>query len=324
MEQRQRGTLDSDVLRARLRGYTPRHITTHTGDSKRNQGFTISDTRQPQGRILPPANTKPATLPSTRLTQPTETVITPRHRHVPIATKTAPAPAQTSHKKSHTKRRSVVTASLVAIPIIAGTGLWAITLQTNHRIVAQVKAIQATATNTDGSTNDSPTNPVEYDETPPTNINSYVVAPDLPRYIIIDKLNIKARVKRMGVGTDNAIQAPKNIFDAGWYDGSAKPGETGATFIDGHVSGPTQRGVFYKLKSLETGDSIVVEKGDGSRLVYVVASSESYPANRVDMNKALRPYGDARKGLTLMTCSGSFDRATQEYTERIIVYAILR
>lgn len=184
--------------------------------------------------------------------------------------------------------------------------------------------MQTTTASTDGGVSDSPTNAADYDETPPTNVDSYVVAPDLPRYIIIDKLDIKARVKRMGVGADNAVQTPKNIFDTGWYDGSAKPGETGATFINGHVSGPTQRGIFYKIKNLRTGDPIVIEKGDGSKLTYIVASSESFPVDQVDMNKVLRPYGNAKKGLTLMTCGGSFDRTTQEYTERVVVYATLQ
>jgi len=44
-------------------------------------------------------------------------------------------------------------------------------------------------------------------------------------------------------------------------------------------------------------------------------------ANAVDMNKILSTPDGVSKGLTLMTCTGSFNYRTQESTQRFVVYA---
>jgi LPXTG-site transpeptidase (sortase) family protein len=158
-------------------------------------------------------------------------------------------------------------------------------------------------------------------ETSPTeSIENYQVAADMPRFLEIPSLGIKSRVIRMGVTPEGAIQAPSNVFDSGWYDGSSKPGEAGASFVDGHVSGFTQPGVFKNIKSLNSGDLISVEMGNATKYQYKVVKIESYPADSVDMNKALAPVTPGKQGLNLMTCNGSFDNATNEYKERLVVF----
>ena len=97
-------------------------------------------------------------------------------------------------------------------------------------------------------------------------LSQYKVAEDLPRAVYIDKLNVASRVLPMGLSKDSSIQAPVNIFDTGWYTESAKPGEVGATFIDGHASGATRQGIFAYLDTVAIGDTIQVEKGNGERL----------------------------------------------------------
>lgn len=155
----------------------------------------------------------------------------------------------------------------------------------------------------------------------PNDLSSYSVAPDVPRIITIPKLNIEARVRGMGVNRDQSIQSPTNIYDAGWYTGSAKPGKNGAVFIDGHASGASREGLFGYLDTLSAGDVITIEKGDRSTVKYTVIKTETVPLDGIDMRAALMPYEDTSRGLTLMTCTGAWVKGKETLDHRVVVYA---
>lgn len=152
-------------------------------------------------------------------------------------------------------------------------------------------------------------------------LSSYTVAADQPRALYIQKLGIAARIKPMDTTTDGSIQTPKNIYDAGWYTRSAKPGEPGATFIDGHASGASRQGLMAYLDTLKNGDTIEIEKGSAEKLKYKVVHVETVPLDAVDMQKALSVYGGAEKSLTIMTCTGTWIPEKLTYDKRAIVYA---
>jgi len=155
-------------------------------------------------------------------------------------------------------------------------------------------------------------------------IQNYTVAPSMPRTITINKAHIQARVLPMDVNPDNSVQAPVNIFDAGWYTGSAKPGEPGAALIDGHSSGATRQGEFAYLDRLQPGDSIEVERGDGQKLTYEVVHTETIPVKDVNMTKLVLPYGENAQGLNLITCTGKYIKnkdGSFTYDHRALVYA---
>lgn len=164
----------------------------------------------------------------------------------------------------------------------------------------------------------------EVDEAKPTDqaVKSYSVAPDMPRLIKIPKLQVNARIRQLAEKKDGSLNAPGNIFDVGWYSSSAKPGSPGgASIFDGHVSGPTQKGVFYKLDSLKAGDLFSVELGDGTNLSYKVVEVSVVKATDVDMSKMLLPITPGTHGLNLITCTGKFDSATKTYQDRVLVFA---
>lgn len=160
------------------------------------------------------------------------------------------------------------------------------------------------------------------DETEPTpqTITAHKVAPDEPRMLKIAKLGIDARVLSMGVNLDNTIQAPINIYDSGWYKDSAKPGQPGAVFINAHASGPTREGLFAYLDTLQVGDEIEVEKGDGTTIKYRVVHNETIDLKKIDMSKVLSTYNGAEKGLNLMTCNGSWLQDSRTYDHRTMIY----
>lgn len=151
-------------------------------------------------------------------------------------------------------------------------------------------------------------------------LNSYVVAADMPRFLRIETLNMKARIQQMGVNSVGAVQAPVNIYDSGWYTGSAKPGTPGAAFIDAHASGATRQGLFAYLDTLKNGDTVSVEQGDGTTFTYKVVHVETVSRDAVDMKKALTVYGEVEEGLNLMTCTGAWIADEETYDKRVVVY----
>lgn len=161
------------------------------------------------------------------------------------------------------------------------------------------------------------------DETdvPHSAIDSYVVGADQPRMLSIDKVNIRARILPMGVTAQNAIQAPVNIFDSGWYTGSAKPGTPGIAFIDAHASGATREGLFAYLDTVRPGDTIRIERGDGTILKYAVRKLETQKLADINMTEVLSPQDGIEEGLTLMTCTGKWMADSKTYDQRVIVYA---
>lgn len=149
---------------------------------------------------------------------------------------------------------------------------------------------------------------------------AYTVAADMPRMLHIDRIDVHARVLRMSVTNKGEIQAPGGIWDTGWYDGSAKPGEPGTTFIDGHVSGPTMDAVFVKLKVLHPGDYVTVERGDGSKITYIVKTVSTNKLGDIDMKKILAAPSGEKQQLVLMTCGGNY-QGNYKYDSRVIVAA---
>ena len=152
-------------------------------------------------------------------------------------------------------------------------------------------------------------------------IANYRVAPSLPRYIEIPSINVgRTRVIRLGVTKKKQIASPGNIYDAGWYDKSSKPGQDGAMFIYGHVSSWTADGVFYNLKSLRPGDKVIITRGDNKKFTYRVVFSKIYPADKIDMHAALSPAQAGKPGLNLMTCAGHVIKNTNNLSERLVVF----
>jgi LPXTG-site transpeptidase (sortase) family protein len=157
----------------------------------------------------------------------------------------------------------------------------------------------------------------------PATVTSYTVPPDNPRYITIPSIGI-GQTRVISLGTkNNQISTPDNIYDTGWYNTSAKPGQDGAMFIFGHVSSWEANGIFYDLKKLKAGDQVIIQRGDGKSYTYIVNKSKVYPVDQVDMNKVLKPIDSNKPGLNLMTCTGQVIKGTNNFSERLVVFTSL-
>lgn len=228
-----------------------------------------------------------------------------------------PVDAHPSRLNIKTKRSKMQVALVVMAVAVFGLGMLVNiqTVQTNHNAKAQVAALSKSSNDDSGS---------KPSETKPASSN-YAVAPNMPKYLKIAKLGINARVLALGVTSDNQLKAPTNIYDTGWYNASAHPGDAasnGAILIDGHVHGPTLPGVFSAINTLTAGDTIQIVRGDNKIFNYAVVKTQSYDADKMDMSLGLISAQPGQPGLNLITCSGKYDRKSGEYNQRMLVSAV--
>ena len=100
--------------------------------------------------------------------------------------------------------------------------------------------------------------------------NNHVVERDQPRYLIIDRLNIKAIVNPSKSETGGKLPLPSNIDQLTWFGGSTKPGNAGATIISGISRYNDETGILSSLDSLEKGNKIKLIRGDGEEFEYTI------------------------------------------------------
>lgn len=152
-------------------------------------------------------------------------------------------------------------------------------------------------------------------------VAGYVVPPDMPRYLIIPKLGVDARILSVGLDNLGALKTPANVFDTAWFNQSSLPGQQGAMLIDGHVSSWTAHGVFHDLKKLASGDVVKIQRGDGAVFNYGVVKVQLYEADSVDMVAATMSIDSSKPGLNLISCTGDVISGTNDFNKRIVVFA---
>jgi len=120
----------------------------------------------------------------------------------------------------------------------------------------------------------------------------------------------------------NGVLVPPDSYSvAGWFTGSAPPGDVGPTVIAGHVDSRAGPGVFYRLDDLRAGDVVTVGRSDGATARYrvtdvLVVAKTTFPTGRV--------YGPTPgPELRLITCGGEFDRSARRYLRNVVVSAVL-
>ncbi len=208
------------------------------------------------------------------------------------------------------KRKNVLIAVVVVLASgLVAYGLWGL----RERYQATHAPTPSIAAETISYSTDEP------EETPP-NCDDYRVADHEPRKIEIPSIGVSGCIQKVAVDQKGAIAVPTNIHLAGWYVDSALPGQEGVSVIDGHVSGRYSDAIFTNLKNIKAGDAIRVQLGDGSWQQFKVTDKNSYSLDKMTGRLFDRLNG-VNSQLTLITCGGRFDRASQTYDERIIVRA---
>ncbi len=109
----------------------------------------------------------------------------------------------------------------------------------------------------------------------------------------------------------------------GWYRAGPKPGATGPALLVGHVDTETRPAVFYRLSTLKAGEAVRVFRADGKVAEFTVDDVRVLPRDGFDARQAYGPREPGRAELRLITCGGSFDRASGSYTANVVVSAYL-
>lgn len=148
------------------------------------------------------------------------------------------------------------------------------------------------------------------------------IRPSIPVYIEIPKIGINTNIEQVGLETSGKMGVPEGIENVGWYSLGTKPGEKGNAVIDGHLDTITGApAVFYYLNKLEPGDLITVTDINNKKFVFNVTDKKSYEFNIFPLQDIFGESDASR--LNLITCEGYFDRRSQNYSHRTVIFSEL-
>lgn len=155
---------------------------------------------------------------------------------------------------------------------------------------------------------------------PPTSVVSPGHQP--PIEVAIPVISVRSRLVGLRLDPDGTLQVPTDYGGAGWYSDGPAPGDSGPpAVIVGHVDSHAGPGIFYRLSELRTGDAVLVRRTDGSDVHFTVYRSADYPKDAFPATQVYAPRPTPE--LRLITCTGTFDRATGHYRSNHVVYARL-
>lgn len=141
--------------------------------------------------------------------------------------------------------------------------------------------------------------------------------PRPPGRLIIHSIGVNAPVVPVGIDSTGAMGVTSQSFDTGWYKLGPSPGDAGDAVIDGHFDWyDTSQAVFFKLKDLQLGDDIEVQRVDGLTHHFKVTRVQSVAYNAT-VPGLFAAGGPAR--LSLITCGGKWDMRLGQYLQRVVV-----
>jgi LPXTG-site transpeptidase (sortase) family protein len=144
-----------------------------------------------------------------------------------------------------------------------------------------------------------------------------VAAPSRVRIPAIDLAT--PPLQQLGRAADKSIQLPTRPELAGWYKGGPRPGQPGPAVIIGHVDWDHAPAVFFRLREMKPGESVYVDRVDGSTQEFRVTSVRQVAKSDFPTADVYAP--DLESSLRLITCGGQFDYSTHNYLDNVIVFA---
>ncbi len=151
---------------------------------------------------------------------------------------------------------------------------------------------------------------------------SYQVEATKPRYLSIERLGIKTRVKESTVNSE-VLAVPQNIHDVMWAAGSSRPSQGGVILMSGLSRGETKDGAFANLDSLEKEDKIEIELGNGDKYNYTVSEIRIVDASDAENElPSIQRRIDDKETLSLVTAIKK-NNLDNDYSSIVIVRAVL-
>lgn len=144
----------------------------------------------------------------------------------------------------------------------------------------------------------------------------------VPVRLVISKIGVDAAVESVGLDAEERMDVPKRVENVAWYNLGMRPGQKGNAVIAGHYDTVTGApAVFYDLTQVAPGDEISVTDINNKTYRYTVTDIQVYPYDRFPLQEVFGAQTTAR--LNLITCEGSFDSVTRNYSHRTVVYSEL-
>jgi len=140
-----------------------------------------------------------------------------------------------------------------------------------------------------------------------------------PVRLRVPALGVDSPLLHLGLAADRSIEVPPDYGTAGWFAGGPRPGQPGPAVLLGHVDSKAGPGVFYRLAELPVGADVLVDRADGSTIVFRVTSTQHAAKTAFPTDLVYAP--TLEPSLRLVTCGGVFDRAKGSYLDNVIVYA---
>ena len=152
----------------------------------------------------------------------------------------------------------------------------------------------------------------------PASISNSLPISSVPTSLSISSVGIKTALIPLGLDKDGSLSVPETGAVAGWFTGGPKPGEVGPAVIVAHVDWKGSKGVFFNLRQVRVGESILVTNSDSKITKFQVTKVSSV---KKDAFPTASVYGNLDyPGLRLVTCA-TFDLKTKKYLDNFIVYA---
>src|SRR6266567_5841284 len=142
--------------------------------------------------------------------------------------------------------------------------------------------------------------------------------------LLIPAIGVNASIESVGVRPDGTMETPaqRPWSDVGWYNSGSRPGERGSAVIAGHLDRPGGNpAVFWRLRYLRVGDSVLVVDASGKALRFhvtriIFVQPQDAPVQDIFGNTA-------GSFLNLTTCAGDWIPTQHQTALRLVVYTSL-
>ncbi len=137
-----------------------------------------------------------------------------------------------------------------------------------------------------------------------------------PVRLKIPKIKVDSIVEYVGLAPDGAMDVPQNPDDVAWFELGPRPGEKGSAVVAGHYGGKAS--AFDNLYKLRKGDKIYVEDEKGMTISFVVRENRRYDPS-ADTSYVFGSIDD-KSHLNLVTCEGDWNKDSESYSQRLVVF----
>jgi sortase (surface protein transpeptidase) len=148
-------------------------------------------------------------------------------------------------------------------------------------------------------------------------------APARPTRIKIPVIGVNAAIEHVGLDANLAVDVPKGVMNAAWWQDGPIPGNVGNSILVGHYDDyKGDPAVFWDLNKLKLGDRLSIVDGNGAEKTFEVVEIAMYRFD--DLSIMDKIYGSTlNRNLNIITCGGIWDPVARNYDKRLVIYTRL-